>query len=299
MKRQREILASFGDDVIEYCDELDADERRGYRVDGMINRTQMLRPSTRKEGATIVVASLGVLARNAEDLLMVIGLAAERNATIRDLHAGFEIKPDAKMRDMKRATEEFAKSRVKARAADRGKFGGQKSGAVRAAMAKEVALKFENDWCASDKTNKEIVRQSGLSVNTLKLYLGRRDDAKRRWAARTKRKYGVDSRHADPLLDDVSYVYLAKRNDGPIWKIGYSAKPQERLKGINGNGKKFRIAGTWPHRHAYRVERLTHKLLRLKTHLASEGWEHFKGPKKTMVAAIEEAIRMANAEAAA
>lgn len=296
VKRQREMLASLGNDTIEFCDELHPDERRGYRVDGLFQRTQMLRPTTRNGAMTIAVASLGVLARNAEDLLAVIGLAAERGATIRDVNADFEIKPNAKMRDMKRATEEFAKSRVKERAADRGKFGGQKSGAVRAAMAKEVSLKFENDWCASDKTNKQIVKESGLSVNTLKLYLGRRADAKRRWAARTKRKYGPSARCTDPLLEDISYVYLAKRNDGPVWKIGYSAKPQERMKQIGGAGKRFRLAGTWPHRHAYRVERLTHKLLRLKTHLASEGWEHFKGPKKTMVAAIEEAIRMCNAE---
>lgn len=87
------------------------------------------------------------------------------------------------------------------------------------------------------------------------------------------------------------FVYLAKRIDG-VWKIGFSENPKRRIKDLGV--KKFRLVAQWQHPLAYQVEKLSHKILRLKTHLPSEGWETFKAPKKVVIAAIEEAIRRAS-----
>ena len=98
-------------------------------------------------------------------------------------------------------------------------------------------------------------------------------------------------------MSDIAFVYLARRSDG-VYKIGFSQNPKERMKGLRSDfGKKFRLVQSWQRHDAYRVEKLAHRLLRLKTHLPSAGWETFKAPKKVIVAAIEEAIRIADAPA--
>lgn len=91
------------------------------------------------------------------------------------------------------------------------------------------------------------------------------------------------------------FVYLAKRADG-VWKIGFSEKPKDRMIGLrNEFGMKFRLVKAWAHPLAYQVEKKAHRILRLKTHLASRGWESFKAPRKVVIAAIEEAIGVVNA----
>lgn len=88
------------------------------------------------------------------------------------------------------------------------------------------------------------------------------------------------------------FVYLAKRIDG-VWKIGFSENPKRRMKELGV--KRFRLVAQWQHPRAYQVEKLSHQILRLKTHLASEGWETFKAPKKVIVTAIEQAMERVNA----
>lgn len=100
-------------------------------------------------------------------------------------------------------------------------------------------------------------------------------------------------------MSEIPYVYLARREDG-VYKIGFSSNPKQRMKNLRSDfGKTFRLVGVWQREDAYRVEKLAQRLLRLKTHLASAGWETFKAPKKVIVAAIEEAIRLADQKRAA
>lgn len=275
-----------------YRDELPSSERRGHRVDGLPERGQMFRPSSREAGQIIFVASLAVLARNADDLMLVLTQAAERNATIRDLTANVDIKPTAKAKDLKEATRLFVEARKRAIESERGKTGGQKSGGLRAQLAKEIALKFENDWQDFKKTNQQIAKESGLSVNTLKLYLGRRAEARARYLGKLKR--GTHAlRSAQPCeLAEIPFVYLMRRQDG-VYKIGFSANPKQRANDLRGQFKKtFKIIATWQRRDAYRVEKFAHRLLKTKLHLSSDGWETFKAPRKVILAAIEQAIRM-------
>lgn len=186
VERQEEVLADI--QATRYVDELQPAERRGHRIAGLPERGQMLRKTSRHADQIIHVASLASFARNAEDLMIAISLASEINATIRDLSADITIKPNAKAKELKRAAEVFAEGRKRAAEVERGKAGGTKSGGVRARMAKEAALKFESDWLEYDKTNKQISKESGLSVNTLKLYLGRRVEARARHQAMLKRR---------------------------------------------------------------------------------------------------------------
>lgn len=92
------------------------------------------------------------------------------------------------------------------------------------------------------------------------------------------------------------FVYLAKREDG-VWKIGFSENPAKRVKELRTYfRKKFKLVRAWQHPMAYQIEKLSHKSLRLKTHLATSGWETFKAPRKVVIAAIEEAMERVNAK---
>jgi DNA invertase Pin-like site-specific DNA recombinase len=288
--RQRAVLT--GIEGVEYCDELDSSERRGFRLDGLPERGQMLRPSQRGEhGQTIFVASLACLARNAEDLMLVLTQAAERNAIVRDVSAQLDIKPKARTRELQNAAKIFAEARKRAMEEVRGRTGGQKSGGLRAQLAKDTALKFEADWQDFKKTNQQIAKESGLSVNTLKLYLGRRAEARARYLGKLKRGTHAPRSAEQDEIADIPYLYLMRREDG-VYKIGFSANPKQRALDLRHQFKKrFKIIQTWQRRDAYRLEKFVHNLLKKRLHLESEGWETFKAPKKVIIAAIEEAIR--------
>jgi len=289
VSRQEAILA--GIDATIYRDELPSAERRGYRVDGLPERGQMLRPSSREAGQIIFVASIGVLARNAEDLMLVLAQIAERKATIRDLSAKIDIKPNATTKDLNVVTKVFIEARKRAIESERGKTGGQKSGGLRAQLAKETAVKFEGEWQDFKKTNQQIAKDSGLSVNTLKLYLGRRAEARARYLGKLKRGTHTARSAEQDEMADIPYLYLMHREDG-VYKIGFSSNPKQRALDLRHQFKKrFKIVQTWQRRDAYRVEKFAHNILKKRLHLESEGWETFKAPRKVLIAAIEEAIR--------
>lgn len=275
-----------------YRDILDASERRGYRLNGLSERDTLFRSTTRGGEKIVGVASFACFARNADDLVLALSKAADVGITIRDLSAKISIKPDAKAKDLKKAVEAFNEARKREKEFVRGQTGGKKSAELRTALAKNTALKYEQDWRDSKKTSRQISNESGLSVNTLKAHLGGRVQAKRNFIAALKRGKGAwDNRSKPEAVKEVPYVYLAKRQDG-VYKIGFSANPMKRMKDLQAQfRKRFRLAKTWQRKDAFRVEKFAHKLLREKLHLGSEGWETFKAPRKVLVAAIEEAIK--------
>jgi hypothetical protein len=91
------------------------------------------------------------------------------------------------------------------------------------------------------------------------------------------------------------FTYLAKRSDGS-WKIGFTDNPLERPKGLRSAnpGIKFEIVRVWQRRDAYRVEQLVKRIMRPHVDLAATGWETFKASRKAMLAAFDEAIRIAD-----
>ena len=188
VRRQHEILASMEGAVTIFSDELKASERRGYRIDGLKDRQQMLRPTTRNGEQIIFVASLAVLARNAEDLMVVLAQASERNATIRDLTAKIDIKPHAKAKELKVAAQMFADARKRAAETERSDAGGKRSAEIRKAEAKAKAETVKDEWPLYNFTSEQLARQAGICVNTLKEYLGNRRDGRRSHQAAQKRK---------------------------------------------------------------------------------------------------------------
>lgn len=92
------------------------------------------------------------------------------------------------------------------------------------------------------------------------------------------------------------FVYLAKRSDG-AWKIGFTSNPIERVKGLRSAfiGIRFKMIKFWQREDAYRVEQLARRLLRPYSDLTVDSRETFKGSRKMMISALEEAIRMADA----
>jgi Meiotically Up-regulated Gene 113 (MUG113) protein len=290
VSRQQSVFDAHSIEV-QYQDDLGADERRGYRLNGLPDRETMLRPSQRNSNRIFCVASLACFARNGDDLVAALSKAASVGATIRDLSAGFDITPNAKAKDLKIATEAFAKGRMREKELVRGQTGGRKSGGVRANAAKELALKFEADWQDFKKTNQEISKESGLSVNTLKLYLGRRAEARARYLGKLKRGTHYPRTPEAGADGPIPFLYLMRREDG-VYKIGFSANPKQRVLDLRHQFKKrFKIVQTWQRRDAYRVEKFVHNILKKRLHLESEGWETFKAPRKVVIAAIEEAIR--------
>src|ERR1700722_9906676 len=232
VSRQEAILAEI--EGTRYTDELDASERRGYRLNGLPERSHMLRPTTRTQAQIISVASLACLARNSEDLMFVLTQADDLNATIRDVSAKVDIKPGSKAKDLKNAAMIFTESRKRALEAERGSTGGKASGELRGKLAKETALRFQKDWAEDKKNSKQIVKESGVSINTLKLYLGLRKVARRNYIAALKRgKLPWDHRGKKDIdLKVIPYVYLMRREDG-VYKIGFSANPMRRTKDLS------------------------------------------------------------------
>lgn len=93
---------------------------------------------------------------------------------------------------------------------------------------------------------------------------------------------------------EIPFVYLMRRQDG-VWKIGFSSDPKARRRQLRQHFKQqIAIVYLWQRADAYRVEQLAQRLLRLYLHLPTAGRESFKAPRDVVMAAIEEALRIAD-----
>ena len=116
---QRKVLiaAGVGSDKI-FVDELTTKERQAHRTACLSARADMLRPTTRKGGERIVIASPAVLAWSAEDFTEALTEAAARNATVRFLDSNLEVGPNAKIPQLHKAAKAFANFNVSRHAKD-------------------------------------------------------------------------------------------------------------------------------------------------------------------------------------
>lgn len=195
IKRQeallKEAFPGWPRGVTTFHDEIEARDRRGHSPALLGKRTEMLRPTTRK-GSTerITVASLAVLAWSAEDMLECLTLALARGATVRVLDAGLEIPPTTDAPVLHQAAVAFREARTRGVVMERGKAGGEASGAAKRDAAKAKAELLRPYWClpSEDYPTDPLLKRFGLSRNTAKLYLGPRDAAQRNHQAALKRK---------------------------------------------------------------------------------------------------------------
>ncbi len=118
---QRKVLiaAGVGSDKI-FVDELTTKERQAHRTACLSARADMLRPTTRKGGERIVIASPAVLAWSAEDFTEALTEAAARNATVRFLDSNLEVGPNAKIPQLHKAAKAFAAARKRSAEVEHG-----------------------------------------------------------------------------------------------------------------------------------------------------------------------------------
>lgn len=188
--RQREVLARSPHGVSDgqtFYDALTTTERRAHRPESLVERASMLRPTTRRSADTIFVASLAVLAWTQEDLLVVWERIAQRGATLVSEDDQMAFSPGTTGESLTKAWRE---ARAKSRLEGSARRGARISGAKRRAAADEAVEKIRDRWGlpSSEVSTAELLREAGVSRNTVNARLGGRETAQRRYAAAQKRK---------------------------------------------------------------------------------------------------------------
>ncbi len=166
-----------------YLDEPTGAKRRAHTPGVLASRATMLRPTSRRSGETVSVASLSVLAWTLGDFLSVLASLAKRNATLVALDERLTIPPGATAAAIAAAGHAF-ESAVR-RVGDAGKSGGKSSGERRAARAKAACDAMAPFWClpSSDYPTAELLEKFKVSRPTALMHLGKRADAQRRHQA--------------------------------------------------------------------------------------------------------------------
>lgn len=176
----------------DFVDELTANQRRTHHDKDLTNREQMLRPSTRKDGGLIVLASLAPFAWSVEGMLAGLTRAAENRATVWVIDAGITLKPKADTKAWAKAVEAFHAARKREQAGERGKAGGVASAAKRS--KKEAAESIREAWALSEcepgyeKTTLLLERVGIRNYSTAVGFLGPRPIKQAARQAALKRK---------------------------------------------------------------------------------------------------------------
>ena len=182
VERQEALLAKHVPGwpaVTIYRDILDARTRQAHQPGDLVNRAAMLRPTGRqREGETIYVASLVVLAWGKDDFAEVLTLAARRGAAIWSVDNPCPQPSPVAFAEAKReASRKQARENGTKAAAER-----------RAAAAEAKAMPYKTRWRDKAERTEDLLREMGLSRNTASKYLGRRELVLKRVEAQLKRK---------------------------------------------------------------------------------------------------------------
>lgn len=192
-----ERVPDWRDGCVVFRDDLDSAQRQAHQTDVLVGRFNALfRTTTRKRPEKLYVASLAVLAWTAEDMLACLTAAAARMATIHVLDVDLIIGPDADAALLHKAVNAFSEARKRSTAYRTGEAGGRISGGQRAEAAKAAAERIRERWgMPSDQyPTLALLEEAGISRNTAKLYLGKREDAQREWQAVQKRRQSAYAR---------------------------------------------------------------------------------------------------------
>lgn len=190
----RAALEGWPKGVTVLRDDLDARARRAHNTASLAARESLLRPSQRKDGETIYVASLAVLAWTIGDLMLVLTAAGMRGAAIVALDAGLTIPPSDAASVLHQAAVAFEAARMADIALNIGEAGAKKSAERRADAAKAKTDALKEFWRlpSAEHSTADLLAQFDVSMNTAKKHLGVRADAQRAYAgaqaATSKRK---------------------------------------------------------------------------------------------------------------
>ena len=188
--RQEAMLADWvpgWPNVTVFRDILDARTRQAHQSVDLVNRAAMLRPIGRqREGETIYVASLAVLAWSKNDFVDVLEAAKRRGAFIEALD-GMNIP----------SVPAFAAAKVEGSRRQARQNGTRIAADRRAAEAEAKAMPFKERWRDKTERTADLLAEMGLSRNTASKYLGRRELVLKRVEAQLKRKARDEQSAAD------------------------------------------------------------------------------------------------------
>lgn len=162
----------------DFVDDLTLNERKAHHEEHLIQRTQLLRPSTRKDGGLIVLPSLAAFAWSVEGMMAALTRAAANKATVWVIDADITLKPKVDAGAWAKAADAFRKARKREQAEERGKAGGDASAAKRSKKsvceAERAAWALSEDEPGYEKTE-EILRRIGVkNYSTAVRYIGHR-----------------------------------------------------------------------------------------------------------------------------
>ena len=187
----RQEVPAWPKGVTVYRDDLDARQRRGRSQDALAARSNLLRTTTRRRADDVILLpSLAVLDWTHDGVVTALAAASARGATVRVLDCGLEIAADAGAAVMAEVAKAFATAKMRDKLHRRGEAGGRVSGAARKAAAAEKMKAVAALWHdpKETRTDAELARMAGVSVNTMKAHHGPRYNRKKIKAARAAKE---------------------------------------------------------------------------------------------------------------
>ena len=183
--RQEEVLAAAvpGWPVQVYRDELNARDRQAHAPDSLRERAAMVRAArSRKKPSTVYVASLAVLARSADELVVVASELRERGVDL----VALDIAVDARAMPADLAAA-YKAARLKA-ARDKARAIGTRNAALK--LSKEdAALKIKDRWGLKEYKTADLLDEAKITRNTANKHLKMtREQAIKRHEAALKRR---------------------------------------------------------------------------------------------------------------
>lgn len=249
----------------------------------------LFRPTQRNDSLEIHVLSFGVLA-DREDLIR--GFAAQ----CKKRHANISAKEEDCRWKWKDLPDSLVGLWRNARVKNSAKIGARVSADNKKQRAKDGIALIESDWQKPSREvpTKVLKERSGLSLNTIKKYLGPRSIAQYNYRLKNGRQIKQVETSEEPREEmDFCGVYVFQVQRG-VYKVGSSNDATRRFKQVSQHHKKdmkvvelFNMDRTT----AYAVEMEAHRLLRKTLAREYRGNEIFRASLETIKMAIRRAIR--------
>ena len=181
------MLADKGAGPAVYEDVLRPKQLKGRSTDSLVERANLLQPTSRKTTETILVASPPCFAWDVRDFSGALAAAAKnRRATVIFLDTGLEVPPDAGVAVVHQAIEAFDKARRRAQTEPGRIKGWIKAVENRKADTNRRLNLIRIDWKLRQHTTQELLQRAGkdgkpMARNTAIHHLGDRKKEQKKW----------------------------------------------------------------------------------------------------------------------
>lgn len=250
---------------------------------------QLLRATTRKTEDKIFVVSFGVIADNEKDLREFAKLCKARKTEV----CSAEGQTVWRWYNSVNVLVEWWRN---ARRNGSSKIGARKSADNKKALAKAAAEKIADRWpMSSDEwPTDKLLKEAGISLNTVKVYLGKRPIAQHNYRTKHGRQIKQLELNPEPREKmDFCGVYIFQIDEG-VYKVGSSNHSGRRFQQVSQHHKKqMKVIETFNMDidKAFKVEAEAHYLLRKFLDPEYRGREIFKASLNTIKKAINKAVK--------